>query len=456
MSPKKAAEKSVSEFLARWEPSGASERANYQIFLTELCDLLEVPRPDPATDDAEQNRYTFDYPVKFNDGFNKVTTNFIDLYRREAFVLETKQGSEQKTGLDETGLPIQRKLRKGTAVRNTEGWNDAMLKAKGQAEQYARALPSEHGWPPFLVVIDIGHSIELYADFSRAGRTYVAFPDPASFRIKFRDLEKPEIRELLKQVWLEPLALDPTRRSAQVTREVAANLAELAKSLERSGYEAGQVAQFLMRCLFTMFAEDVGLLPADSFKNLLKSRRGDKLKSFKEMLESLWKAMDKGEFTPILDMKVLRFNGDLFKEGEALPVNMQQLELLILAAESDWKAVEPAIFGTLLERALDPHERHKLGAHYTPRAYVERLVMPTIIEPLREEWESVKAAAITPAKKKGTKDAFMTWYAKPSCLWRFFQSWPVEIDYHSSSRIDGLLLRQRSFTNDVLTGTAII
>lgn len=55
--------------------------------------------------------------------------------------------------------------------------------------------------------------------------------------------------------------------------------------------------------------------------------------------------------------------------------------------------MEPAIFGTLLERALDARERHKLGAHYTPRAYVERLVMPTVIEPLREEWENVYATA---------------------------------------------------------------
>src|SRR5439155_24064771 len=40
-------------------------------------------------------------------------------------------------------------------------------------------------------------------------------------------------------------------------------------------------------------------------------------------------------------------------------------------------------------------ERHKLGAHYTPRSYVERLVVPTIVEPLRDEWGSVQAAAVT-------------------------------------------------------------
>ena len=91
---------------------------------------------------------------------------------------------------------------------------------------------------------------------------------------------------------------------------------------------------------------------------------------------------------------ILRFNGGLFEDTEAIALDPDQLDLLINAAEADWSAVEPAIFGTLLERALDEHERARLGAHYTPRAYVERLVLPTIIEPLRTDWEAVKAAAV--------------------------------------------------------------
>jgi type II restriction/modification system DNA methylase subunit YeeA len=81
------------------------------------------------------------------------------------------------------------------------------------------------------------------------------------------------------------------------------------------------------------------------------------------------------------------------------------LDLLIEAAGADWKDVEPAIFGTLLERALDPVERHKLGAHYTPRAYVERLVIPTVIQPLREEWDAVRTAAVTHAREGDRKAA---------------------------------------------------
>ena len=105
--------------------------------------------------------------------------------------------------------------------------------------------------------------------------------------------------------------------------------------------------------------------------------------------------MDSGGFSPILREHMLRFNGGLFETVEALSLNAAQYERLCQAAKFEWKDVEPAIFGTLLERALDPGERHKLGAHYTPRAYVERLVIPTVIEPLREDRRDVQLAALT-------------------------------------------------------------
>jgi hypothetical protein len=156
--------------------------------------------------------------------------------------------------------------------------------------------------------------------------------------------------------------------------------------------------------LFTMFAEDVGLLPARAFTNLLKDLERD-LRSFAPMLESLWQTMNSGGFSPALRASVLRFNGGLFAEASAIALDRDQLALLKSASAADWTAVEPAIFGTLLERALDPRERHKLGAHYTPRAYVERLVLPTVIEPLRAEWKEVQAAALTYEQQGKRKDA---------------------------------------------------
>ena len=167
----------------------------------------------------------------------------------------------------------------------------------------------------------------------------------------------------------------------------------LGRSLEADGHNAERVALFLMRSLFTMFAEDIGLLPKNSFRELLRGLRG-KPQTFAPMMRGLWANMNRGGFSPELGEDLLRFNGGLFEDTEAIALDADQLELLINAAEADWSAVEPAIFGTLLERALDKNERARLGAHYTPRAYVERLVLPTIVEPLRADWEAVKAAAV--------------------------------------------------------------
>jgi len=397
----------ISNFIERWAASGAAERANYQIFLTELCDVLQVPRPEPTRPDEDENAYVFEKTVTFHHGDGSTSTGRIDLYKRGSFVLEAKQGSEQPNGEQAQAELIprtRRTRRRGTAVRGTQGWDEAMLAARGQAEQYARALPVSESRPPFLIVVDVGHSIALYAEFSRTGGAYVPFPDSVKFRIPLRDLEREEVRELLRTAWTNPLALDPSSRSTRITRDIAERLARLAKSLEASGHKAERVAAFLMRAIFTMFAEDVRLIPKNSFAELLESLR-NQVSIFPDMVESVWRAMAEGSFSPTLRQKLLRFNGGLFESAEALPVNEEQLELLIEASRADWRDVEPAIFGTLLEQALDPIERHRLGAHYTPRAYVERLVMPTVIEPLREEWKATQAAAVTLAKQGNLKDA---------------------------------------------------
>ncbi len=396
----------IDAFIARWAASGASELANYQLFLTELCELLDVPRPDPATPDNSANAYVFERAVTFHHGDGTTSSGRIDLYRRGCFVLEAKQGADasNEAALSAAEQAKQKKAKQGTARRGTGSWDDAMLRARGQAEQYARALPTSEGRPPFVVVVDVGHSIELYAEFTHSGATYVPYPDPRSHRLKLADLRNPEVQERLRTLWLDPLALDPARRSARVTREVAAQLAKLAISLERSGHGAETSAHFLMRCLFTMFAEDVGLLPAKGFQNLLESLR-ETPQHFVPLVEELWRTMNAGGFSTTLRADILRFNGGLFAESRALPLTCDQIELLIEAAKADWRHVEPSIFGTLLERALDPHERHKLGAHYTPRAYVERLVLPTVIEPLRKDWDAVQAAAITLHRQSKEQDA---------------------------------------------------
>lgn len=374
---------SAQAFIERWQGVTASELATAQSFVMQLCELLGVPKPHPTP----AQDYMFERPVTFSHGDGSSSAGRVDCYRRGHFVLEAK------------------KLKAGS---HTKGFDDGLLRARSQGENYARALPAGEGRPPFVLVVDVGTVIEVYAEFSRSGGVYTPYPDPRSHRILLADLARPEILDRLRAIWTRPDDLNPALISAKVTREASLQLALLARSLESAGHAPDAVAAFLSRCLFSMFAEDVELLPSGSFKALLQQHR-ENPPVLQQLLRSLWAEMDRGGFSVALVKDVLRFNGKLFKGSDAasfsLLLTTQQVDLLIHAAHSNWREVEPAIFGTLLERALDTTERHALGAHYTPRAYVERLVLPTVIEPLRAEWANAQAAALLLAHEAAELEA---------------------------------------------------
>ena len=362
------------DFIQRWKGNTASELATAQSFVMELCELLGVDKPH-ATADQD---YMFERPVTFANRDGTTSAGRIDCYRRGHFVLEAK------------------KLKAGA---HTKSFGQGLRGAHQQGENYIRALPVGEGRPPFLLVVDVGTVIEVYAEFSRTGGTYTPFPDPRGSRIALADLVQPELRERLRRIWQAPDSLNPANISAKVTRKVADLLATLAKSLAAGAAAVASeaVAAYLTRCLFCMFAEDVELLPKGAFQALLQRHRDDPV-TLQAMLRTLWADMDKGGFSAALAKPVLHFNGKLFKGAAeahySLLLTPEQIDLLIAAAKANWREVEPAIFGTLLEQALDPVERHALGAHYTPRAYVERLVLPTVIEPLRADWANAQAAAL--------------------------------------------------------------
>jgi hypothetical protein len=405
----------IDAFIAHWRETGGDELANSQSFINGLCDIIGVERPHGSKADIALNDYVFERRVFQDNGDGTTSFGRIDAYKRGAFILEAKQGSEAdraaadkgEADVDFFGQTAAARVKRGTARRGTPGWAKAMVQAKGQAERYAKALPVDHGWPPFLLVADIGFCIEVYADFTGTGKAYAQFPDRASFRIMLDDLRDKDVRDRLAAIWTNPKSLDPAAIAAKATRDIADLLAKLARRLEGRGHGAEQVSAFLMRLLFTMFAEDTRLIPAGSFSELLVRTRPAP-DTLHHQLSALWEAMDGGGFAPALGATLRRFNGYLFKDRSAIPLQADELDVLIEAAKADWTQVEPAIFGTLLERALDTKERAKLGAHYTPRAYVERLVMPTVIEPLRADWAGVRGAATQLLEAGKTEDARKT------------------------------------------------
>ncbi|MEG4987387.1 class I SAM-dependent DNA methyltransferase [Microcoleus sp. BR0-C5] len=356
----------VETFITRWAGSSGNERANYQLFFAEMCDALGVDRPfDKGR--IPNDPYCFDKDVKIFHPSGKVTPGFVDFYKAEHFLIEAKQGGTTS--------------KKGTAKRGTNTYLREMEKAFVQAVAYTRNLTSK---PPFLLTCDIGDHFELWMGFSGDYGGYGARRD-----IGLTELRKADVFDLFVDIFSNPQQRNPEKIAARVTREVAADLAELAKGME-ANVDPQQVAQFLMRCIFTMFAEDVGLLKEHLFTKALETRWILNPKTFKPEVEALWEAMNEGTSFGFHG-KLLRFNGGLFADSGAFALTKAQLAVLLQAAKRDWCNVEPAIFGTLLERALDTRERSKLGAHYTPRSYVERLVKPVVMEPLGDRWIAVQA-----------------------------------------------------------------
>ncbi len=129
-------------FVARWEGAGSAERANYQLFLAELCDVLGVPRPEPATGSA--GPYRFERGVTHYEADGSTSNRRIDLYRQDCFVLEAKQGGD--AAVPQASLfPAPNEALARAQIRNSPGWARHMLpprdKRKGMCASCRRARP---------------------------------------------------------------------------------------------------------------------------------------------------------------------------------------------------------------------------------------------------------------------------------------------------------------------------
>jgi hypothetical protein len=351
----------------RWADARPAERANAQSYLRELAEALGVEPPRPSG-----SGYEFEYAVRVVSRDGTETTNFIDLYKAGHFALEAKD--------EEPGRSPDLLLRK----------------AFGQIRSYIGHLPDER--PPYLLVLDVAKTMVVWDRWSGEYGGY-----SAGQRIDLRSLDtNSEAIVLLRDIWEDPAVRDPRAHAARVTKELAGQLAQLAAALEDRGHDQEQVARFLIRCVFTMFAEDVGLLPDEPFRQLIDRVALAHPEQFAGAIEDLWRAMDEGKRFGA--QQLLRFNGHFFHEAKALPLTREDLTLLLEASRVDWKDVEPSIFGTLLVRALEPEERHRLGAEFTPREYVERLARPTVEEPIRERWTLVQAAVLQLRESGKPKD----------------------------------------------------
>jgi type II restriction/modification system DNA methylase subunit YeeA len=360
------------EFKKKWSRYQGKETSAYQGHFDDLCRLLGQPTPaeaDPSGSDSfcYQKRVIKDAELfdldKTSDTGEATERGFADVWKKGHFAWEYKG---KKKNLDE---------------------------AYKQLLRYRESLLN----PPLLVVCDFDRYI-IKTNFNGTVQEVYEFTND--------QIDDPNILQLLRNVFTNPDYLRPMRTTARVTEELAEKIAAVASSLQgRESVELEdaftrrelhvaqkknlRIARFLNRIVFCFFAEDTGLLPKHLFSEIAKLGLEDK-QHFTESLEQLFRVMAKGG--SFGKDKIRHFNGHLFEDATVFELTDTEIRWLADAAESDWQFIEPAIMGTLFERALDGEGnlRAQLGAHYTSEADIKTIVEPVLMAPFRQEWNKLR------------------------------------------------------------------
>ena len=335
-------------FIAKWRAATLTERAAAQSHFIDLCRLLDEPTPADA--DPSGTFYAFERGASKTTGGD----GWADVWKRGHFGWEYK------------------------------GKRKDLNAAFVQLQQYALALEN----PPLLVTCDLERFVIRTNWTNTVSETH---------ELSLEDLRDADARAKLKWVLSDPERLRPGVTRESLTAKVASDFAALALRLRERGHDPQAVAHFVNRLVFCMFAEDVNLLPKAMFSRMLDeaARGGD----FADLAGDLFRVMRTGGRVGF--ERVEWFNGGLFDSDDALPLEIADVELCRKAAARDWGEIDPSILGTLFERGLDPDKRAELGAHYTDRDKIMRIVEPVVVRPLLAEWEQVKADMTAALDKPG-------------------------------------------------------
>lgn len=326
------------KFIEKWKAVELKERAAAQSHFIDLCHMLDEPAPTDVDPVGEW--------YAFERGASKTTggDGWADVWKRGHFGWEYK------------------------------GKRKDLDAAFAQLQQYALALEN----PPLLVVCDMDR-FRIHTNWTNSVSEVLEFD--------LDGLRDPSNRERLKWVFSNPDKLKPQKTRQALTEDAAAEFSSLAQRLRARGHDAETVAHFINRIVFCMFAEDVDLLPNKMFQRLLEHSRAAP-EEFQALASDLFRAMSAGGRVGF--EHVAWFNGGLFNDEVALPLERADIDLTLRIASLDWAEIDPSILGTLFERGLDPSKRSQLGAHYTDRDKIMQIITPVIEQPLAELWETTK------------------------------------------------------------------
>ena len=319
-------------FVAKWAGAGFTESQGSQEMFLDICAVVGHPTPGEYGD---SQAFTFE---------KWVPSGVADAYLEGRFGWEFKGGDAQLAG------------------------------AFNQLLRYQVYLKT----PPLLIVSSFD-TIRIRTNFP--GLETVLHEIPVAELAQGENLQK------LRDAFFAPERFRPDRSVEDVTRETADLFGKIVADMEQHNEDPEKLARYLNQIVFCLYAEDAGLLPNGVFTQIV-SQHFRNPGTFNLAVTGLFNQMAKGGLFGAAE--IAHFNGDLFNTVDTVELSGNALLLIGEASKKNWQNIEPSIFGTLFERALDASKRSQLGAHYTSADDIMLVVEPVVMEPLRREWEAVR------------------------------------------------------------------
>ena len=320
------------EFVAKWHNVQFGEKQASQEMFLDICALVGHPTPVAY---GNSDVFTFE---------KSVPGGFADAYLEEHFGWEFKGSDAQ--------LP----------------------EAINQLLRYQGYLKT----PPLLIVSSFD-TIHIRTNFPGMETILHVIPVAA--------LDQTDNLAKLRNAFSAPGEFRPNRTVEEVTQETANLFRDIVADMEQHNEDPERLARYLNQIVFCLYAEDAGLLPDGLFSEIVRRqfRRPD---LFTQAVDNLFAQMSGGGLFG--SDEIPHFNGDLFHSADTVELSTAALQRLGEATQKNGRNIEPSIFGTLFERALDASKRAQLGAHYTGADDIMLVIDPVVMEPLRREWDAVR------------------------------------------------------------------
>jgi hypothetical protein len=319
-----------------WSAYKGTERSASQTFLNHLIAAYTG------------NTDVMDAGARFEEfGARDEGSGFMDLYWRDVVIIEMKAPNQSRR-LDQH------------RAQALDYWRNSANSEQGIAA------------PPYLVLCSI-RQFEIW----EPGR----YPNGPVDSFSLAELPD-RVESLLFLTGKKPIFGGP---GAAVTEKAAEHMVKLYFSLlERRAVPPEELRRFVVQTVWTLFAEDLGLIEGKPLETLIRSLLADQSRSTAVELADLYRRFnikDDERRNRGRKQELPYVNGDLFAETTEVHLGAEELEHLLAASVFDWRYVDPTVFGSLLEGCLGHNHRWELGAHYTSEVDIMTIVEPVIVRP---------------------------------------------------------------------------